>query len=185
MMSYVQNEEEQQILDDVKTRLAAMFAGKDFSPAGHHESTPYYRLGDLENGYYVLVSAGEVEYIVRYRTIRITETCQGQQIYLMRVSSSWACGFFARHVAFNLLLPQYHLLVSECQDTRTGKSFWGYSAEYAFERNLHVYFWAKEANVWNELASLDTDKSELNKQQWQNFHAHQYRFWAISDHAVS
>jgi hypothetical protein len=46
----------------------------------------------------------------------------------------------AKEVFFNYLLPEFHLISTDRQQTTDGKRFWGKRVNEALEKNLWVYF---------------------------------------------
>jgi hypothetical protein len=92
---------------------------------------------------------------------------------------------FARFVFFQKLLPKYHALIADQEQTKNGTEFWQYSVDFAFESGRKVYFLDRRStpNSLTLLSSLD-DVKKLFPVLWGKTEGHKRTFLMISDRSL-
>ena len=176
----------QGLVTDVKYELKKRLDSRKPEPTGTYKGAQYYRLGDTQNGYYVLTEDDEVVYFLRYKEIKHNGFKLGRQILVWRQKGSVAAAGFARFIFFKKLMPNYHALVADQLQTDSGMQFWVYSADYAFENGYNVYFLDRR-NSPNTLTKIE-DSLELKKYSsalWGKSEGHKFTFLVISDRVLS
>lgn len=113
------------------------------APDAQYKGADVYMLGDRQNGYVTLVKDGEILYFVRHELIKHNRLQVGRQVLVWRnrkARHSTSSAGFASHVFFDYLLPKYHALIADKEQTPEGKQFWEYALDKAFALGKHVYF---------------------------------------------
>ncbi len=163
----------QSILNRVKYKI----------PIEYRSGSPLYRLGDKGTGYVVLVHDNKVEYFVRYRQARNSGLKFGRQVLVWRnpEGRSMAAAGIARHVFFNILLPEYKALITDNEQTKFGMHFWVNAAAYALGVGKFLFFVDRRGHTPEILQVEDEqDLEELKPAIWGTSTKHKLTWLAIS-----
>lgn len=88
----------------------------------------------------------------------------------------------ASQIFFEQLLPQYHTIVTDSEQSWRGKSFWRMSIAEAFSFGLHVYFCDFSNGTLEKLNSFkDLDKFQSEYDIWGETDKHMLRRMVITD----
>ncbi len=170
----------------VKKTLHSRVQAKKLFPVEEFNQSPVYHMGDLSNGYYILVVKGEVAYFVRYKRIKHNKLTLGRQILVWRDKSVAQAAGFASHIFFDVLLPSFGALVADQIQTNRGMEFWQYAAQQAFKKDLFVYVLDRRSTP-NQLVKLNdyTQVFSWQPQIWGTTEGHKRVFLVVSEKALS
>jgi hypothetical protein len=173
-------------IEYVKRRLLSRIQARKLKSIEKYQKADVYRLGDDEAGYYVLVEKEEIVYFVRYRVVRHNKFRLGRQILVWRDKSSPSAAGFAHHVFLNKLLPKYHALVADQEQTEKGMEFWQYEARQSFKEGRFVYVLDRRSTP-NKLVPLSefTDVIDYQYELWGHEPGHKRVLLVISDHELN
>ena len=60
-----------------------------------------------------------------------------------------------KQIFFDYLLPKFHTIITDSEQTFYGKRFWQQSIAMAFDKNLNVYFFDFAGRILKKLQSID------------------------------
>ena len=186
LLSQIISDLPKELIINAKYLLKQKLDSKEPEPAGKHLGADYYHLVDNGNGYWVLVSPDkEIIYFVRYTLIRHNGFRLGRQVLVWNDKTSGHTKGFARFIFFQKLLPNYHALVADQQQTKDGASFWKWSADFAFETNRKVYLLDRLASP-NTLTPISSYEILLEKENqiWGKDSKYMERMLVISDKPI-
>jgi hypothetical protein len=131
----------------VSELLQKKLASGDHTPVETFNGADVYRLGDSQTGYIVLYGelnhgSGErtILYFVRFKRINASGLQKlGRQVLVWRDKNSHKSVGFAHHVFFDILLKEFHSLITDTQQTSNGQRFWMFELDHAF-KNPEKYF---------------------------------------------
>jgi hypothetical protein len=66
---------------------------------------------------------------------------------------------YRRKYFFEYIIPKYHTIIADSQQTCDGRRFWMNRINDAFDRNLNVYFY----HMMNKTIQLISDHAEFSK----------------------
>lgn len=181
---------DQALVDYVRTQVKALVNTPGMKPKGHWKGSPFYVFGDNISGHVALYDEvdEEVIYFVQYQKVKHLEVEAGRQVLVWRLNNHIATTGFALEVFFGLLLPKFHVLFADVEQTERGRSFWLYALEHALTKRDGRYCYAYDGrNTEAErfiplptLKSIDAHRTLL----WGSHPDHAYTFPVISDHPL-
>ncbi len=96
-----------------------------------------YKSGDNENGHYLFVHKGSVEYFARYKRVNYTQLANLhmlRQVLVLRFNHSVMSVDIPRKIFFNYLLPTFGSIVTDIEQTTDCRKHWAYALAYALDR---------------------------------------------------
>jgi hypothetical protein len=127
----------------VRSLLEQKLATKKVAMTTRYQGADVYMFGDRQNGYITLVKDGEILYFVRHELVKHNRMQLGRQVLVWRnrhAANSASSVGFASHVFFDYLLPKYHALIADKEQSPDGKQFWEYALKRAFDLGKKAYF---------------------------------------------
>lgn len=185
-----------QMIPDINAKRTAALAQLYFDgrlkekpnhPYEEYGNARIYRFGDGASPSYVfLVEDGKVTYFVRYQRVRHNGLKLGRQVLVLRIKMTAATAGFAQDIFFDELLPKYHALIADKEQTEFGKNFWMNACRRAFAQGLPVYFLDRRSSP-NQLIRLEsrTDLLKYEDAIWGTDPRHQLTFAVISNRPLA
>lgn len=85
-------------------------------------------------------------------------------------------------IFFEYLLPKYHTIITDSEQTWHGRRFWEYRLEEAFMKGLNVYFFNFQNRQLSKLdSSKDIDEYQLEYDIWGPSNIHEMKRLVITD----
>lgn len=121
-----------------------------------------YQIGDHGVGYCVLEHQGEILYFVRHKLIRANNIHFGRQVLVWRLSGDFVAQGFPQWVFLNYLLPKYKALITDTQQSPSGRQFWQWILAEQVKHEGHYVYFLDRRSTPNSLTRLHTDQDLID-----------------------
>jgi CTP:phosphocholine cytidylyltransferase-like protein len=134
-------------------------------------SASLYKIGNDNAGIYFSILNNSVGYFADYKKVQMSDLLVPsehgiRQVLINSYSNMGPAKIGVGKLIFwNHLFPKFHCLMSDSQQTETGRAFWEYRIVEAFERNLTVRMVDTNDKTFVELSSID-DLHSLSSKVW-------------------